>query len=182
MSKRCRSCEISGAIFYLVQLKSFCLLCGKPISPPHPPPVVECKRQWSFSFLSSLREWVNCRQISTGTRLFPGCRRSLMEAETCPFSVSDYSDCELQEKIERIIKFIASGIICKLHDKGQKIRSTLLQCRNELDQRNLARIQKVTRSFSLIFVLPLQKLELDFIIFGNSRVQVRKTNQKSLII
>ena len=86
--------------------------------------------------------------------ILPGRRNSppAVKAEAAPCHPSDLSDYDLQEKIKRISNCITSGLADKLPDKGQKFRSTLLHCRDEIDRRNLARIQKVI--FPLI--LPLR--------------------------
>lgn len=65
------------------------------------------------------------------------------EAEATSFPVSELSDHELQEKIKRLEKAITIGLSDKLPDKGRKLRSVHQHCCNELDRRNLARIQKV---------------------------------------
>ncbi|CAL9164786.1 ubiquitin-like-specific protease 1D [Musa acuminata AAA Group] len=55
-----------------------------------------------------------------------------------------FSDHELQERIQRVVKQLSLGIGSRLNDSGAKLRASLRQMQAELDRRKLVRVPKAS--------------------------------------
>ncbi|KAJ8513224.1 hypothetical protein OPV22_003658 [Ensete ventricosum] len=67
------------------------------------------------------------------------------QGEAGPADASElvqFSDHELQERIQRVLKQLSLGIGSRLNDSGAKLRASLRQMQAELDRRKLVRVPK----------------------------------------
>ncbi|CAL9156077.1 unnamed protein product [Musa hybrid cultivar] len=69
------------------------------------------------------------------------------QGEAGPADASElvqFSDHELQERIQRVVKQLSLGIGSRLNDSGAKLRASLRQMQAELDRRKLVRVPKAS--------------------------------------